>query len=102
MSDRLVFLIGEHAPQLRRHDATQLARELERLTVIDGDPLPGAKSAAAGHPRSARSEVRTSSNSKIGSYARSMVSSTGWTRRSRTTCALCARPSPTAWTFLVK
>jgi hypothetical protein len=47
MTHRLVFLVGEQAPRLRAHDAEQLARELERVTVIDGDPLPGAKSAAA-------------------------------------------------------
>lgn len=47
MTHRLVFLVGEQAPQLCARDAEQLARELERVTVIDGDPLPGAKSAAA-------------------------------------------------------
>lgn len=47
MNDHLVFLVGQQAPRLREHDAQQLARELERLTVIDGGPLPGTKSAAA-------------------------------------------------------
>lgn len=47
MSDHLVFLVGDPPPRLRRHDAEQLARELERVTVIDGGPLPGTKSAAA-------------------------------------------------------
>src|SRR4051794_13743899 len=47
MTEYLVFLVGDAAPRLRRHDAKQLARELERVTVIDGGPLPGTKSAAA-------------------------------------------------------
>lgn len=47
MSDYLVFLIGDPPPRLRRYDAEQLARELERVTIIDGGPLPGTKSAAA-------------------------------------------------------
>ena len=47
MSDHLVFLVGDQAPRLRRRDAAQLARELERLTVIDGQPLTGANAAAA-------------------------------------------------------
>lgn len=47
MIDRLVFLVGDQAPGLRRHDSGQLARELERVTVIDGDPLSGANAAAA-------------------------------------------------------
>lgn len=47
MSDHLVFLVGEQAPGLRRHHAEQLARELDRVTVIAGGPLPGTKSAAA-------------------------------------------------------
>ena len=47
MNDHLVFLVGEQAPRLRKHDAEQLARELERLTVISDGPLPGATSAAA-------------------------------------------------------
>lgn len=47
MTDRVVFLVGEQTPRLRGHDAAQLARELERVSVINGDPLPGTKSAAA-------------------------------------------------------
>ena len=43
----LVFLVGQEALPLRRHDCAELARQLERITVIDGDPLPGARSAAA-------------------------------------------------------
>ena len=52
MSDYLVFVVGGPVvggppPRLRRYDAEQLARELERVTIIDGGPLPGTKSAAA-------------------------------------------------------
>jgi hypothetical protein len=47
MTEYLVFLLGDAAPRLRPHDAKQLARELERVTIIDGGPLPRTKSAAA-------------------------------------------------------
>lgn len=41
MTGNLVFLAGDQAPRLRKHDAEQLARELERVTVIDGGTLRG-------------------------------------------------------------
>jgi hypothetical protein len=43
----IFFLVGDGAPRLRRTNAEQLARELERLYVVDGPPLTAARSAAA-------------------------------------------------------